>query len=191
MVESRHRILVAAVAIALSGCGGTPRESHAVTGTSPGASPTTATVPQRGALSGSTPGAAPARPAAPSGTGAASSSTSGTTTTLQTTSSTAVGEVPADHLAAVLSHASGIAGVDVSSLVVTRAEFVEWSDGSLGCPEPGMLYPQVVTPGYWVEVTHPGGVLDYRLTKDGAIRLCAAGVGADLTTPTTTGGGDS
>lgn len=32
----------------------------------------------------------------------------------------------------------------------------EWPDGSLGCPQPGMVYPQVITPGYLV-VLEAGG----------------------------------
>ena len=27
---------------------------------------------------------------------------------------------------------------------------VEWSDGSLGCPEEGVSYMERITPGYWV-----------------------------------------
>ncbi len=29
-------------------------------------------------------------------------------------------------------------------------EAVDWSDASLGCPEPGQVYAQVITPGYRV-----------------------------------------
>jgi len=36
--------------------------------------------------------------------------------------------------------------VDLVGLVEVKA--VEWSDASLGCPEPGKVYAQVVTPGY-------------------------------------------
>ncbi len=34
------------------------------------------------------------------------------------------------------------------SIVVAKVEAVSWPDASLGCPEPGMVYAQVVTPGY-------------------------------------------
>jgi hypothetical protein len=27
---------------------------------------------------------------------------------------------------------------------------VDWPDSSLGCPEPGMMYAQVITPGYQI-----------------------------------------
>ena len=31
---------------------------------------------------------------------------------------------------------------------LTSAEGVQWSDASLGCPEEGFMYAQVITPGY-------------------------------------------
>ncbi len=33
---------------------------------------------------------------------------------------------------------------------IRSAEQREWSDSSLGCPEPGRAYMQVITPGYKV-----------------------------------------
>lgn len=36
----------------------------------------------------------------------------------------------------------------VEQIVVLSVEFVEWNDASLGCPEKGMMYAQVITPGY-------------------------------------------
>jgi hypothetical protein len=31
---------------------------------------------------------------------------------------------------------------------LVKVEGVEWRDSSLGCPQPGMMYAQVITPGY-------------------------------------------
>ncbi len=46
-------------------------------------------------------------------------------------------------------------GVPEHSIVVEMAEAVEWNDSSLGCPQPGMSYLTVITPGYsillWAE----------------------------------------
>lgn len=39
-------------------------------------------------------------------------------------------------------------GVAPESIVLTRSEAMEWSNSSLGCPEPGEEYLQVITPGY-------------------------------------------
>ena len=40
-----------------------------------------------------------------------------------------------------------------SLLEVGQVRAVQWSDTSLGCPEPGMMYAQVITPGYEVLLT--------------------------------------
>jgi hypothetical protein len=39
-------------------------------------------------------------------------------------------------------------GIPAANIKVASSEAVEWSDGSLGCPEPGTSYAQVITPGY-------------------------------------------
>ncbi len=39
-------------------------------------------------------------------------------------------------------------GISIESVVLVRSEAVEWSDSSLGCPEPGEDYVQVLVPGY-------------------------------------------
>ena len=82
------------------------------------------------------------------------------------------GETPASILDPILDDAAGRTGVPVDDLVVVRSQFVEWPDGSLGCPEPGMLYPQVITDGYWVQVDADGESLDYRAGTSGHFRLC-------------------
>ena len=38
-------------------------------------------------------------------------------------------------------------GVDAAAIGVSKAEFVTWRDSSLGCPQPGMQYLQVMTNG--------------------------------------------
>jgi len=45
-------------------------------------------------------------------------------------------------------------GVDEEEITVERAEPVRWRDTSLGCPQKGMMYAQVITPGYrvWLQV---------------------------------------
>lgn len=82
------------------------------------------------------------------------------------------GEVPEPILGDVLADAAGRAGVSVDQLEVVRSQFVEWPDGSLGCPLPGELYIQVIVPGYWVEVVGPERTYDYRLDDSGDFRLC-------------------
>lgn len=90
-------------------------------------------------------------------------------------SSAVVGEVPEDLLAEVLADASTRTGMAVGSIEVLRAQSVQWSDGSLGCPEPGQMYTQAIVPGYWVELRAGDRILDYRLTGQGHFILCPSG----------------
>src|SRR5262249_37292069 len=48
-------------------------------------------------------------------------------------------------------------GVDSTAIALVSSDPVVWSDGSLGCPEPGRAYQQVVTAGYRI-VLSVGGV---------------------------------
>jgi len=41
-------------------------------------------------------------------------------------------------------------GIDASQIRVVQAREVTWADTSLGCPEPGKAYAQVLTPGYLI-----------------------------------------
>ncbi len=49
---------------------------------------------------------------------------------------------------AAKAHLAQELGVASDDIEVTAVEPVEWSDASLGCPEPGQSYAQVITPGY-------------------------------------------
>ena len=48
-------------------------------------------------------------------------------------------------------------GVAADSLEVVSTEPMTWSDAGLGCPQPGMAYAQVLTPGYLVIIRDDGG----------------------------------
>ncbi len=39
-------------------------------------------------------------------------------------------------------------GQPASALTLKGKEEVEWSNGALGCPAPGMMYTQAIVPGY-------------------------------------------
>lgn len=81
------------------------------------------------------------------------------------------GEVPDAVLASVIDAAAAETGVDPADVTVINAEAVTWSDGSLGCPEPGVLYTQALIDGYRVVVEAGGQALDYRI-GNGEPRLC-------------------
>ena len=47
-------------------------------------------------------------------------------------------------------------------------ERVEWPDAGLGCPKPGMMYAQVVTPGFRLVFEYEGGQYEYHTDQDGS-----------------------
>jgi len=76
------------------------------------------------------------------------------------------------------------AGVDPSPLTVTHAEPVTWPDSSLGCPQPGIQYLQVITPGYRIELHGSQGDYVVHVAGNNAI-VCTGkdGSGSRLTRP--------
>jgi hypothetical protein len=52
-------------------------------------------------------------------------------------------------------------GLASEAIRVVSVEAVEWRDTSLGCPQPGMMYAQVITPGYRVVLQAGGQRYDY------------------------------
>ncbi len=87
------------------------------------------------------------------------------------------GEMPQGILDSILSEAAALANVAREQLVIVRAESVVWNDGSLGCPEPGMMYTQMLVNGYWVVTEAAGKTYDYRVSSGGSFRLCPPGQG--------------
>lgn len=68
-----------------------------------------------------------------------------------TSSPPAEPEVPADAKAAVAWAREDLASrlaVSEGAIELVSIEAVEWRDSSLGCPQPGQMYLQVITPGY-------------------------------------------
>lgn len=68
------------------------------------------------------------------------------------------------------------AGVPPGQVRVLGVASREWSDGSLGCPEPGRMYTQAIVSGYLVELEAAGQRLEYH--ADGIPRvivLCQGG----------------
>lgn len=52
-------------------------------------------------------------------------------------------------------------GVDIEEIALHFIEPTTWPDASLGCPEEGMMYAQVETPGYLIELMHEGRAFEY------------------------------
>ncbi|MBI2863724.1 MAG: hypothetical protein HYX94_04090 [Chloroflexi bacterium] len=70
---------------------------------------------------------------------------------------------------------AGRTGNPTDKLSLVSVEEVQWRDASLGCPEPGKFYAQVITPGYRI-VLHDGArQYEYHSDRGGRIVLCSGG----------------
>lgn len=61
---------------------------------------------------------------------------------------------------------------DVASLEVQRAEAVTWPDGSLGCPQLGMMYTQALVPGLRIRIVAGNETLEYHASARGQPFYC-------------------
>jgi len=93
------------------------------------------------------------------------------------------GEVPQRILDPILNEAAALANVPREQLVIVRAESVVWNDGSLGCPEPGMMSTQALVNGYWVVIEAGSQKYDFRVSSGGSFRLCPPGRGQPPSQP--------
>ena len=87
----------------------------------------------------------------------------------------ATGEVPSAIMADLVADAAERTGEEPDAIEVVQAEAITWNDGSLGCPEPGMLYTQALVDGYHVILRAGDEELDYRVGAQGGFRLCEGG----------------
>jgi hypothetical protein len=62
--------------------------------------------------------------------------------------------------------------VDQGAIEVSAVEAVEWPDASLGCPEPGQMYAQVVTPGFRAVFEVRGETYVYHTDREQTVVLC-------------------
>ena len=61
--------------------------------------------------------------------------------------------------------------ISVDQIKVVTADPTYWSDTSLGCPQPGMTYSQIVTPGYRVTLVVGNTLYTYHTdTKQTVVR---------------------
>jgi len=63
--------------------------------------------------------------------------------------------------------------MEASQITVLEAEAVEWPDASLGCPQPDMMYAQVITPGYRIVLEAGGKAYEYHTDQRQAVVLCS------------------
>jgi len=80
--------------------------------------------------------------------------------------------IPREVRHAVVADAARRFNVPESEVVVTRAEQVTWSDGSLGCAEPGRMYTQMLVEGFRVAAKTAAGELTYHTDTRGNVVNC-------------------
>ncbi len=64
--------------------------------------------------------------------------------------------------------------LDKAEIEVVRMEEVDWPDGSLGCPEPGMRYKQVVVNGTFIQLRAGGQLYNYHSGNTRLPFLCTS-----------------
>ncbi|MBE7528544.1 MAG: hypothetical protein HND44_23755 [Chloroflexi bacterium] len=62
--------------------------------------------------------------------------------------------------------------IDVREVSLVEAFAVDWSDSSLGCPQPGMGYLTVITPGYQITLAAQGETYTYHTDHGRYFVLC-------------------
>ena len=55
---------------------------------------------------------------------------------------------------------------------VVSVQAMDWPDTSLGCPQPGMFYAQVITLGYRIVLSAKGNQVEYHADKKGRVVTC-------------------
>jgi hypothetical protein len=83
------------------------------------------------------------------------------------------GTIPESLLGQIVQDLADRLGLSSDAVQVVLVEPATWNDSSLGCPEKGMAYLQVITHGYRVILEAQGQQYDYRMDTLGDFRLCS------------------
>jgi hypothetical protein len=73
---------------------------------------------------------------------------------------------------AVVADAAAHLGISPDQIQVQQVESRQWPDSSLGCPQPGQMYSQIVTPGYLIVISGAGKRLEYHTNTRSEVVLC-------------------
>jgi len=68
---------------------------------------------------------------------------------------------------AAIQAASSYLQVPPENLLVVMSAQRDWPDSSIGCPQPGMAYSQIITPGYIVTVDTNDFLAEVQVHSDG------------------------
>lgn len=77
-----------------------------------------------------------------------------------------------DALAAAIKDLSEQTGIPAGEITLVSIEAVEWGDTSLGCPQEGYMYAQVITPGYKLILAAQGQQYQYHTDQKANVVLC-------------------
>lgn len=73
-------------------------------------------------------------------------------------------EEPQEAIAIAVATLARELGCAMAEIAVAEVRPVTWPNGALGCPRPGMMYTQVLTPGYQIRLVR--GQQEYLLHTD-------------------------
>jgi hypothetical protein len=62
--------------------------------------------------------------------------------------------------------------ISINEIILLETTSVVWPDASLGCPQPGMTYAQMLTPGYLILVEASGKIYEYHANKATYVIFC-------------------
>lgn len=62
--------------------------------------------------------------------------------------------------------------ISATQINIVNATEVVWPDGSLGCPQKGMAYIQILIPGYLIVLEVDNNKYEYHSGRDGNITYC-------------------
>jgi hypothetical protein len=63
-------------------------------------------------------------------------------------------------------------GLAPEAIQLVSVEAVDWPDASLGCPQEGMMYAQVITPGFLIVLEVEGQTYEYHTDSTDYVVLC-------------------
>jgi hypothetical protein len=76
-------------------------------------------------------------------------------------------------VAAAVTHLSQQTGIPEDQITVDSVEPTQWRDTSLGCPQEGMMYAQVITPGYLIVLSAQGQTYEYHTDQRANVVQCS------------------
>jgi hypothetical protein len=75
-------------------------------------------------------------------------------------------------LAAAIDHLSKSLNLPVANIQLVSIEAIKWSDSSLGCPQEGYMYAQVITPGFLIMLEAKGQTYQYHTDQAANVVQC-------------------